>query len=226
MNQVNDAILIGEAIQRLYADAGLAISDRIAPVPLDRLIRTNRNLEHIEEQALTPAIAGKFLATAGGHWSELLKDNTPLDGLLVVRASEGYVSEGYIFVRADVNNPVPRRRFTAAHELGHYCLHFLPSLGSRREPDTSFVQADNKETIQEREGSQDVKALPLPVMERQANRFAAELLMPESVCRSASELYGGYFGRAPGILEHHLARDLLVSRGAMDLRLRSLGLKT
>ncbi len=39
----------------------------------------------------------------------------------------------------------------------------------------------------------DDKALSLPEMERQANQFAAELLMPESVCRAACEQYAARF---------------------------------
>lgn len=225
MNQDNDGVLIASAIQRLYSAASLpwppAMHDRIVPVPLDRLIRTNKNLEHIEMPELTPAAAGAFLTSAGGRWPELLKDQEALDGLLVAK-----VSGGYIFVRVDASNPVPRRRFTAAHELGHYLLHFLPSLESRCDSDASFVQADNKETVHEGEARGNDKALSLPEMERQANRFAAELLIPESVCRAASAYYAKQFGITSRLLEHHLARDLLVSRAAMDLRLRGLGLKT
>jgi Zn-dependent peptidase ImmA (M78 family) len=66
--------------------------------------------------------------------------------------------------------------------------------------------------------------LSLPEMERQANRFAAELLMPEAVCRTASAQYAAGFTTTPRFLEHHLAGDLLVSREAVRLRLRSLSL--
>lgn len=222
--QDNDGVLIAEAIQRLYATAGLlwppVVGDRIVPIPLDRLIRANQNLEHIEMPKLTPATAGAFLASAGCRWPELLKDSTVLDGLLVANASAGY-----IFVRADGDNPISRRRFTAAHELGHYLLHFLPSLEKRRDSDVSFVQADSKQTVQEGEEAGNYKVLSLPEMERQANRFAAELLMPETVCRLASEQYAKRFRMTPRLLGHHLARDLLVSGIAMDVRLRSLGLK-
>jgi Zn-dependent peptidase ImmA (M78 family) len=55
-------------------------------------------------------------------------------------------------------------------------------------------------------------------MERQANRFAAELLMPEAVCRAMRA-----YTVSSRFLEHQLARDLLVSREAMRWRLRELG---
>lgn len=58
-----------------------------------------------------------------------------------------------------------RRRFTAAHELGHYLLHSMDSV---------FVDT-NEEKILFRKKSND----PLiDIKEIQANNFAAELLMP------------------------------------------------
>jgi Zn-dependent peptidase ImmA (M78 family) len=168
---------------------------------------------------LTPARAGGFLTTAGGCWSELLKDNTALDGLLVARASGSY-----IFVRADASNPVSRRRFTAAHELGHYLLHFRPSLESQREPDAPFVRTDDEKTLYEGEENKVDKVQSPPEWERQANRFAAELLMPEAVCRSAHENYVKRLRAPVRFLEHHLAADLLVSQKAVQVRLRELRL--
>jgi hypothetical protein len=221
MSAIDYSVLVADAIRRLFAAADLPWpppAQAVAPVPLDRLIRTMKNLEHIELSELTPAIASDFLSSAGARWPELRKDDTVLDGLLIAKASGGYV-----FVRADANNPLPRRRFTAAHELGHYLLHFLPSLESRPDPDAPFVRVDSVETVQEcdEEKTADDKALSLPEMERQANRFAAELLMPEAVCRLASEQYKRASTR---FLEHHLASNLLVSDTAIRWRLRNLGL--
>ena len=58
---------------------------------------------------------------------------------------------------------------------------------------------------------------------------AAELLMPETVCRTAPDLYAerfrtSRFRTSPRFLEHHLASDLLVSREAIRWRLRGLSL--
>jgi Zn-dependent peptidase ImmA (M78 family) len=50
---------------------------------------------------------------------DMLADQTALAGLLFV-TPEG----GCILVRA--NDPIARRRFSAAHELGHYLMHFRP----------------------------------------------------------------------------------------------------
>jgi hypothetical protein len=222
MKQDNDGVVVAEAIRQLFAKADLPwppLARRTAvPVPLDMLIRTY-NLAHDEVPALTRAAAGAYLARWGVQRPELLEDASPLAGFLFANAHGGY-----ILVNAD--DPLPRRRFTAAHELGHYLLHFLPRLQAARDVETYLVQDDSGETVREEEKSDGDKTLSLPEMERQANRFAAELLMPESVCRTATDLYAARFRTPPRFLEHHLARDLLVSREAMRWRLRSLGLMT
>lgn len=79
-----------------------------------------------------------------------------------------------------------RRRFSIAHELGHYLLH------------RDLIAAG---------------MAPGPQHEREANEFAAELLMPEEVIRRAevnqlAELTGRF----------------LVSRTALQVRLERLGI--
>ena len=208
------SVRVAEAIEQLHAAAGLPwpppSSDNIVPVGLDRLIATY-NLVHEQVPALSRAVAGAFLARWGIHRPELLEDASPLAGFLFANAGGGY-----ILIRAD--DPLPRRRFTAAHELGHYLLHFLPRLEAERDGEMQFVQDDGTDTVREDE------ELSLPEMEQQANQFAAELLMPASVCRAACEGYRGRFGTTARFLEHHLASDLLVSREAARWRLRGLAL--
>jgi hypothetical protein len=220
MSQASDCVLVADAIGRLFAAAGLPwpppAPRAIVPVPLDRLIATY-NLVHEEVPGLTRAAAGAYLSRWGVQRPELLEDASPLAGFLFANSSGGY-----ILVNAD--DPLPRRRFTAAHELGHYLLHFLPRLQAARDVETYLVQDDSGDTVREGDKSTDDKALSLPEMERQANRFAAELLMPEAVCRTASAQYAAGFTTTPRFLEHHLAGDLLVSREAVRLRLRSLSL--
>jgi hypothetical protein len=219
MSMIDDCVLVADAIRRLYAAADLPWpppAHPIAPVPLDRLIAAY-NLAHAEVPGLTRAAAGAHLARWGVHRPELLEDATPLAGFLFANARGGYV-----LVNAD--DPLPRRRFTAAHELGHYLLHFLPRLQAARDVETYLVQDDSGDTVREEDKSDDDKALSLPEMERQANRFAAELLMPEALCRTACQKYAGRFATTPRFLEHHVASDLLVSREAVRWRLRSLSL--
>jgi hypothetical protein len=87
-----------------------------------------------------------------------------------------------------------RRRFTIAHEIGHFVLH-----PHRRAP--------------ERGGGVNAA---WQLQEREADQFAADLLMPEGLVREA-------------VLEHgddarRLADQFDVSRQAMQARLRTLGL--
>lgn len=221
MSQANECVVVADAIRRLFAAADLPwpppARRSVLPVPLDTLIRTY-NLAQDEVPGLTRADAGAYLARWGVHRPELLEDNSPLAGFLFANASGGY-----ILVRTD--DPLPRRRFTAAHELGHYLLHFLPRLQAANDLETYLVQDDSGESVREEEKPSSDNALSLPEMERQANRFAAELLMPEAVCRTATDLYAARFHAPLRFLEHHLARDLLVSREAMRWRLRSLNLE-
>jgi Zn-dependent peptidase ImmA (M78 family) len=114
---------------------------------------------------------------------------------------------GWAFVSAA--DPLPRRRFTAAHELGHFLLH-RATMGRFR--------ADTEATL--REAEDDVADR----MEREANRFAAELLMPADVCQARAVELAERHGCCPrGILVYRLSSELLVSREAMRYRLQALG---
>ena len=60
-------------------------------------------------------------------------------------------------------------------------------------------------------------------MEREANRFAAELLMPAEVCRGRADEIQREHGCCPrAVLAYRLAAELLVSREAMRYRLKGL----
>ena len=61
-------------------------------------------------------------------------------------------------------------------------------------------------------------------MERQANRFAAELLMPAVVCRARAEAFRATYRVCPRTpFAYYLAAELVVSPEAMRYRLRELG---
>src|SRR5262249_36734311 len=114
---------------------------------------------------------------------------------------------GWAFVNA--NDILAKRRFTAAHELGHFVLH-RATMGRYR--------ADTDETLQEADGDATDQ------MEREANHFAVELLMPEEVCRERANELRKKHGSCPRqVLRYRLASELLVSREALGYRLRSLG---
>ena len=99
-----------------------------------------------------------------------------------------------------------RRRFTAAHELGHYLLH--RDLLDGRHLDRLFggPVADNPYA-------------PLhPQHEVQANQFAAGLLMPKDVLQER------YDAKADNFLA--LSRLCDVSPAAMKIRLEALGIRS
>ncbi len=183
------------------------------PVPLDRFFQSANlfdratNLIHAAVPRLSLAVIVDYLVAeryvSGPHvLADVPRDTDPLDGFLYWAGGEGLA-----FVNAD--DILPRRRFTAAHELGHALLH-RARMGRFR--------ADTKI----REDAEDTDDL-----EREANRFAAELLMPENVCRAREAEFrredkdNGVCPR--GVLAYRLASELLVSREAMRYRLTSLG---
>lgn len=87
-----------------------------------------------------------------------------------------------------------RRRFTIAHEIGHFLLH-------------------PERVAPERDGLVNAA---MQRQEHEADQFAAELLMPEHLLRRAVQDQGADAGR--------LADRFEVSEAAMRLRLRRLGL--
>jgi hypothetical protein len=132
---------------------------------------------------------------------------------------------------------ITRRRFSAAHELGHYVLHFLPELVAQNDSESGDViftegltYSDQEETQSEFPSGQIVVDELIPrfmildnaSMEIQANQFAAELLMPKSACVELINKYHDESGGMQNILIKRLATEFLVSREAMKWRLINL----
>lgn len=112
------------------------------------------------------------------------------------------------------NSYEPRRRFTLAHELGHFCLH-------RDKVSQGFK--DNRRTMSRTHSYWDI-------LESEANNFAAQILMPANLVVDMSEYIlnasqihgeGGYM--YPGDLARRLASAFVVSNSAMEYRLLNLG---
>jgi hypothetical protein len=201
-------------VEQLYAAAGLpwppSIDRVLAPVPLGRLLAAH-SLTCEEVPGLTRAAAAEFLDRRGVPRPDMVQDATPLAGLLLAGAGGGC-----ILVRRE--DSLARRRFTAAHALGHYLLHLRPQLPEG--PAACLVQEDTDETVREGE-----EKTPLAPRDRQANAFALELLVPEVVVRGLHAHYRERFVPTARFLEHQLESGLLVSREAARWRLRELGLK-
>lgn len=195
---------ISEAVGEVFRRAKYSVDpDRPGPVPLDRLFQA-ANVFHVALPGLRLAAAAEYLlrnryVSRRELVEDMLVDPSPLTGLLFwVR------DDGLAFVSAD--DILPRRRFTAAHELGHAILH-RERMG-RFISDTSVSESGDA----------------VDPTEREADRFAAELLMPEEVLRARADELKGKHGVCPRpVLAYRLASELLVSREAMRYRLKALG---
>jgi Zn-dependent peptidase ImmA (M78 family) len=98
------------------------------------------------------------------------------------------------------NDSENRRRFTCAHELGHFVR--------RSEESDEYTRVDLRNSL---------SATGQDPEEVYANEFAACLLMPESEVRSFSQM---------GMSDLEMAIKFRVSREAMQFRLTNLGLMT
>jgi hypothetical protein len=110
--------------------------------------------------------------------------------------------------REEARRSPGRRRFTIAHEIGHLLLHV---------PTSREVYSDRPGDIRElEEGAPGEKVPELRRREREANLFARELLMPETLVNEQAHATGFNLPALAGRFE--------VSVPAMRLRLRLLKL--
>jgi hypothetical protein len=173
------------------------------PVPLDRFFQemVGPRLAHFALPGLTRAGVADHLQSQGVAVGDLGDPDERLAGFLYLAGPAAWA-----YVCNDHNNPLGRQRFTAAHELGHAVLH-RDRMG-RYVADAVISEAD------------DV----VSDLEREANRFAVELLMPEEVVRARENELRREHGCCPRlVLAYRLASELLVSREAMRYRLKTLG---
>ncbi|MFB9245229.1 ImmA/IrrE family metallo-endopeptidase [Massilia antarctica] len=182
------------------------------------------------------AALSSFLKTAHGY--DLNRDAPPVDvdriaellGICVSEEprhdAEHAITVGKITLEKDQParvwiNPAenaygPRRRFTLAHEIGHFCMH-------RSTNQTTFV--DTKATMNRRESFWNR-------FESEANNFAAELLMPGALITSAGRGIIDQF-KADNDAEmmpitvfvQQMASRFKVSNLAMEYRIKNMGIK-
>lgn len=110
-------------------------------------------------------------------------------------------------VVVNANDPAPRRRFTAAHELAHYLIHrdlMDHSTKMMRHTDRLYGAVDDNSVSPFNRHH-----------EMQANKIAAQILMPTQLVRSKFSENEDYVA---------LAEDFGVSAQAMEIRLKTLGL--
>ena len=114
-----------------------------------------------------------------------------------------------IVIGVNSTDPKNRQRFTIAHELGHLLLQhpgeiFVDHVISRRDKKSS---------------------LAIDWQEIEANKFAAELLMPEDLLlEKAQFIQENNNGITAIALLTQLAKDFQVSAQAMEIRLTNLGI--
>lgn len=221
---------IQTAIDTLYHAAEIVRPTADTPIiPLGELVR-NQNVTCTELVNLSMQTAMNYLLKRGGLAEPLENPSAdPLAGFLYANSHFGS-----IFV--EKTDLVTRRRFSIAHELGHYLLHFQPLLATTMNDQDSFLEAfeafpkidpdvepDALPTGQlTLFGTQDRTYRSIEQMEREANQFAVDLLMPMSVVRALAERYEPRFRGED--LVWRLASEMLVSGAAMRWRLRELGL--
>jgi hypothetical protein len=222
------------AIGHLYEESEAAqptIKRRI--VPLRKLI-TGCSLNCVEIAGLTREIAIAYFSDPEAARDQTDRGNGEiLSGFLYTSSRSGT-----IFINR--SDPVARRRFSVAHELGHYLLHLRPLFrilkaegmligisDAALEARPGEEDDDSKERLAGKAdliGEIEMAGLlpPLDEMERQADAFATELLMPVTLVRELFDLNCTKFRERD--LAWRLAMEMLVSRAAMDRRLKDLGM--
>jgi Zn-dependent peptidase ImmA (M78 family) len=228
------SLSIAEAIAEVYRISGVAYPSAKQHVVLLGELLGGYNLTCTELPGLTSETASNFLLRRGAILEPLNHINKePLAGYINVNSISGH-----IFV--EHTDLVVRRRFSVAHELGHYVLHFLPLIDAR--VFEQYEQFEIVEALAPFSSEEDAEDLPngqiylpehfdlaslLPPyeqMEREANQFAAELLMPEHTVRGLLDRYAT--SCQGDDLIWRLASEMLVSRSAVRVRLRNLRLLT
>lgn len=129
---------------------------------------------------------------------------TDVSGVLHIR--NGVSNIGY-----NPNESKVRQRFTIAHELGHFTLHYGP--------ESVFVDNENYyQFIMFRSSKLANKDL---IREQEANSFAAALLMPQPFVKKEIQAYNG-FDFSDSSMINELAKKFEVSTQAMSYRIINL----
>lgn len=122
------------------------------------------------------------------------------------------VKNGLASAAINDNHHVNRQRFTLAHEIGHYCLHVDEQIDEDMFVDRLVFNRDKSASKGEIKN------------EIEANKFAAELLMPSQMLRNhIARLYSNKDLEDDETISA-LANDFKVSTTAMGYRLGGLGL--
>lgn len=222
---------ISETVREVFTRINLDYDD-FPPqiVPLNRIIAEYPLMivELPNGKTLSTKSAVKFLEIEiGFEMPELETDERKLSGFLYAAKFGDYL-QGCVFT--DKSEPTVRRRFSAAHEFGHYLLHFTPLLRAAEAENLflteSMAISDSDEIQSEIKIAEDFDFKKIGAenkyeMEREADFFAAELLMPRNACLKAATIFIE-IGKNKKALINRLATEFLVSFEAMKRRLEDL----
>jgi hypothetical protein len=164
-----------------------AVGAGLPPIDVVHIAEEHERLD-VQQHADPRVEAGVSPKDVSGSLSGIL---LPADRRIWVNADEAARSED-------------RTRFTIAHELGHWRLHSAGAGKHARFCRPEDIGATGPELKSTRR------------LEREANRFAAQLLMPEETVRARAE--------AVRLSVPHLAKSFGVSVAAMQVRLEVLDL--
>lgn len=140
------------------------------------------------------------------HKIEIINDNLGegVTGLLAIEADKIIIG-----VDKSQNNSKSRKRFTIAHEFGHYILH--------RNHSNLFIDSNFKIMFRDLTSSKGVD-----INEIQANAFAAAILMPRKLLVNKIKELDLDLSDDKSIKK--IAEDFEVSLTAMSYRISNLGL--
>ncbi|TAK28737.1 MAG: ImmA/IrrE family metallo-endopeptidase [Chloroflexota bacterium] len=224
---------VAMAIAAAYAAAGLKTEGTEVTISPLRLLIAAQPLVVNEVSCLTRHTAATYLAARAGRDMVTSGDSTvSLAGFLYANTAGGWIL-------VNQGDPLVRRRFTVAHELGHFLLHFMPLIeaGSANRGDdnlefdeelappddsTHAVAGVGRITIDY--AAKPIDSTDVERFEDEANRFAAGVLMPEKTCRALTNRYTDLCGARREVLARRLASEFLVSQQAIRRRLADLGL--
>lgn len=124
-----------------------------------------------------------------------------------------YVKDGKPIIGVNALHHPNRQRFSIAHEIGHLVMH--------RDLITERVHVDKEFPVELRALKRDaVSALGTDIIEIEANRFGAALLVPQPFLEK--ELASRRFDIDDDGPIEELARQLRVSKQMLEYRIRNL----
>ena len=142
-----------------------------------------------------PPIDIKAIAKAEGF--KLYNQKLPQDVSGMIEKTK---SQKNIYINS--GHAPTRQRFSLAHELGH---HFLHTIDGEHKDNATLFRKENETT---------------PEIDKEANRFASELLMPDKLIRKEIAFSGKEIDE---ILIGELSSTFEVSPIALTYRLQNLG---